>query len=65
MRQNFCGYGVFINGEYQSCDDFDVACDYFDSAVALGIVTEGRVVGWYDMEGCITLYDQTEVLECK
>ena len=65
MNQNYIGYGVFINSEYHSLPDFDTACDYFDSAVALGQVECGSVVGWYDLDGYQTLYTHTDVVRCE
>ncbi len=65
MNQNFMCYGVFINGEYSEHPDFATACDYFDSAVALGQVEEGSVIGWYSLEDYQTLYTCTDVVECE
>lgn len=65
MNQNFMCYGVFINGEYHEHPDFDTACDYFDSAVALGQVEEGSVIGWYSVDDYQTLYTHTDVVRCE
>ena len=65
MIQYYIGYGVFVNGEYSSYPDFDTACDYFDSAVALGQVSEGCVVGWFSLEDWQVIYDHEEVALCE
>lgn len=69
MHQNFIGYGVWIDDEYTAFEahEFDRACDYFDSAVALGLVREeGRVIGWCDWDDYVELYNDSEVMKsCK
>lgn len=56
-------YGTFINAEYKEFAKLHDAIEYFDTSVALGLVTIGSVIGWLDVYDYETLYNHMEVMD--
>lgn len=61
----FIGYGVYIDGHYQSVASLPEGKDFIDSSVALGLAQEASLIGWYNQQDSCILYTHEDVICSK